>query len=130
LFAFAVNCGANLTPELEYDYLLPGMTRQGAKLFHGMAAFGLLACAACPAVEFLCRSNDCIFLSGHDTETSLALLVLLVELAVASLKFAITLLPGVFLRLADALHVDRIALGSWASLVVAEAASPPLALRI
>lgn len=106
------------------------MTRRSARVFHAFAGLGLLLCAACPVVETLCHSNDCIFLSGHDTETTLALLLVLIELTVASLKFAVTFLPLLFARVAPlcagqvigtvAVYLDTFVSGP----------SPPLALRV
>jgi hypothetical protein len=70
------------------------MTRADAKAFHFFAAVGLALCAACPLIEIICRSNDCIFLSGHDTETTLAVILILMELTVACLKLTTALLPS------------------------------------
>jgi hypothetical protein len=106
------------------------MMRIGAKTFHTVVAAGLLLSAAWPVVEILCRSGDCIFLGGSDSETSIALLLLLLELAVISLKLIVCVAPQLLTRLF--ISIPRAAAAVEASLCpfVAPTPSPPLFLRI
>jgi hypothetical protein len=56
------------------------MTR---KQFHLLVALLLLVCLACPFVETAFHSNGNIFQTGQDGETSLAVLLLILELLFA-----------------------------------------------
>ena len=105
------------------------MIQRSAKAFHVLVGFALLVCMACPDIEILCHSTDCIFLSGHDLETSVALFLVIIELAVVSLKLAVGLLPRLLARLISFEPV-RIAFSGIPVLAVAPTASPPFALRI
>ncbi len=105
------------------------MIHRSAKAFHVLVGLALLVCMACPDIEVLCHSTDCIFLSGHDLETSAALFLVIIELAVVSLKLAVALLPRLLARLISFEPV-RIAFSGTPVLAVAPTASPPFALRI
>lgn len=105
------------------------MRRINAKAFHAFMGLGLLGCAICPVIEFLCRSNDCIFQTGHDTETTLALLFILIELAVASLKLVVPAVARV-LSFLDNLKVVQISFVGAALSFAVPTLSPPLLLRI
>jgi hypothetical protein len=118
-----------LTHAAKCETLPGGMTDRSAKAFHRFAALGLLACAACPVIEVICRSSDCIFLSGHDTETTVALLLIVLELSVASLKLFTAFFPGLVARL-FAFGACRIAPAISLSSYVTSTASPPLTLRV
>lgn len=102
---------------------------KGAKLFHSLIGLGLLICMACPDIEFLFHSSDCIFLNGHDIETSVALLLIILELTVVSLKLAITFVPSLFARLAS-FQTDECSAACLAFAAVTTTPSPPLELRI
>jgi len=105
------------------------MTRVNARVFHTLMALGLLACAACPVIEILCRTNDCIFRTGHDTETTLALTFMLVELAVASLKLIASVISNLLLRLGIQ-KLEPVSFIGMALGFVVPTASPPLPLRV
>ena len=102
---------------------------RSAKAFHALVGLALLICMACPDIEILCHSTDCIFLSGHDLETSVALFLVIIELAVVSLKLGLALLPRLLARLIS-FEPLRVALSAVPVFAVAPTASPPLALRI
>ncbi|MGH9574979.1 MAG: hypothetical protein ACRD40_15790 [Candidatus Acidiferrales bacterium] len=104
------------------------MIQRSAKAFHVLIGFALLICMACPDIEILCHSTDCIFRSGHDLETSFALFFIIIELAVASLKLAVAL-PRLFARLIS-FEPLRVAFSGNPALAIDPTASPPLALRI
>jgi len=105
------------------------MVAKFGKTFHVLVGLGLLICMACPDIEFLCHSTDCIFLSGHDMETSVALLLIVIELTIASIKLVAAFLPRLLARLVS-IESDHFALCSFVFAPVSPAASPPLALRI
>jgi hypothetical protein len=105
------------------------MIPRSGKAFHALIGFALLICLACPDIEILCHSTDCIFLSGHDLETSSALFLVIIELAVVSLKLSTALLPRLLARLISFEPVC-IAFSGTPVLAVAPTASPPFALRI
>lgn len=105
------------------------MMRRSAKAFHILIGFALLICMACPDIEILCHSTDCIFFSGHDLETSFALFLVIIELAVVSLKLGIALLPRLLARLIS-FEPLLLLFNAIPVITVAPTASPPLALRI
>jgi hypothetical protein len=104
------------------------MIHRGAKAFHVLIGFALLICMACPDIEILCHSTDCIFLSGHDLETSFALFLIIIELAVVSLKLAVALLPRLLAGLIS-FEPLRVAFSGTLAFAVDPTGSPPFALR-
>ena len=58
-----------------------------------LIAVSLLACLLCPFVEIVVQSNDSIFNDGYDTESTVALLLLVFELGLM-LPFLVLLLPS------------------------------------
>ncbi len=105
------------------------MMARGAKTFHLLVGLGLLICMACPAIEMACHATDCIFLSGHDLETSVALFLVILELTVVALRAAVALLPRLLAQFVS-FEPRRVAFNGSPILAVAPAASPPFALRI
>jgi hypothetical protein len=89
----------------------------------------MLVCAACPLIEIVCRSSDSIFATGSDMETTLALLFILVELSLLSLRLAARFLPALMSRMVDC-GSGIAAMASFQFSVVAPTTSPPMALRI
>ena len=65
------------------------------KAFHILLALILVACQICPFVEFAIGWNETIFTTGYDTESSLAVVILLVELVLALATIIALLLPDV-----------------------------------
>jgi hypothetical protein len=106
------------------------MMRIGGKTFHTVIAAGLLMSAVWPVVEILCRSGDCIFVGGSDSETSIALLLLLLELTVISLKLIVCFAPQLLTRLFISVSRDAAALDASLCPFVNPTPSPPLFLRI
>ena len=105
------------------------MTRAKAKTFHGSIALGLLACSAWPAIELLCHTNDSIFQTGQDTETTLALLFVLMGLAVSSLKLVVSFAFIPVFRLCSRAAERAFSLEAAPGIAV-PTPSPPLPLRI
>lgn len=106
------------------------MLTRRAKLVHSAVAAALVWCLLSPFVEFLLHENNSIFLSGRDTESTLALVLLLVELSFAVAKLLGFAARTVFRTLAV------ISSSNWMPTVrlvfprVFPAASPPGSLRI
>lgn len=99
------------------------------KLFQSVAALALFACTLCPFVEMLLHWDNCIFASGHDTESTLAFVLLLVELSFAIARLVVLLLPAIFQRLGT-ISSHRIAIRRSSFPSILPTVSPPLSLRI
>jgi hypothetical protein len=99
------------------------------RAFHALVALVLFYCAVCPLFEIALHSNNCIFVSGNDTESSLALLLLVVELAFALGKQPIVFLPRVLKKLTLG-YSDRLTMSALSFATVPPEISPPLPLRI
>ena len=65
------------------------------RVVHLLIAISLLACLLWPFVEIAVHSNDNIFNDGCDTESAVALLLLVVELVLVLPGLLIPLLPGI-----------------------------------
>ena len=65
---------------------------------HTLIALLLLVCVICPFAEMILHSNSCIFVTGHDSESTVAFLILVAELAFALGK-ALVLLPNLMEKL-------------------------------
>ena len=105
------------------------MTSKVPKAFHAVVGLVLLYCALCPLIETALHSNGCIFVSGSDAESTVALLLLALELVFTLGKLLVALMPGGLneLGLVCSDRVARLALS--VSTAVTEI-SPPLPLRI
>jgi len=53
------------------------------KAFHILLGLVLVACLICPYLEFAIGWNDTIFTTGYDTESSVAVVILLLGLVLA-----------------------------------------------
>jgi hypothetical protein len=60
--------------------------------FHVLVALVLIGCVLCPFFEVACGSNNSIFASGQDRETTIAVVLLLLELAFALASLLVILL--------------------------------------
>ena len=100
-----------------------------ARLSHAIIGLGLLACAICPFVEIALHSPDCIFVNGYDTESTIALVLLLVELVFAVAKLLALLPSQVFAKAAQIQSRPSIFLSAASTAIVVDL-SPPLSLRI
>lgn len=65
------------------------MTRKG---FHVLLALTLVVCVLSPYVEFAFDLNETIFSTAYDTETTIAVIALLLILAFALAKFLVSVL--------------------------------------
>jgi hypothetical protein len=89
----------------------------------------LLVCMVCPFVEMAADSNDSIFTTGRDQETSIAMILLLVELAFA-LAGLMTVLFSVFFEKEHLAIWRRFLKFTPRPAIPLPETSPPLALRI
>ena len=100
------------------------------QLVHSAAALTLLGCALCPFVEFMLHWNGSIFLTGHDTESTVAFLLLLLELSFAMARWLAFVVAAVLKSLGIISCSNRTsALGIVLSEIL-PVASPPVSLRI
>jgi hypothetical protein len=110
-------------------YLRQCMTIRTPKALHILVAVMLIWCMLCPFVETAIHWNDTIFQSGFDTESTVAILLLLLELAYGLARLLVVLLPSV-LRTLSFIYFDRFAVCTLNFGTVLPAISPPLSLRI
>ena len=99
------------------------------KAFHAIVGLVLFYCALCPLIETALHSDNCIFVSGSDTESTVALLLLLLELVFTLGKLLVVLVPGGLNELGVVCSDRPAVLGPNVSAVLTEI-SPPLPLRI
>lgn len=102
------------------------MTKRG---FHVFVAMALVVCLLCPFVELACGSNDNIFESGQDRESTIAVLLLLLELAFVLASLLTVLLVAVFEKGPLAALPSLRELSSFFAVSLPEP-SPPIPLRI
>lgn len=88
-------------------------------------------CALCPFVETALHFNGSIFQHGYDTESSVALLLLLLELSFALGRLLVAVLSRVFEKLGFVyFNCDRFILPGLNFETLAPEVPPPLSLRI
>jgi hypothetical protein len=88
-----------------------------------------LACLLCPFVELAVHSNDSIFTDGYDTESAVALLLLVVELVLVLPRLLVLLLPSI-LKKEQFLTSDRRSGSSPHFAILLAELCLPLPLRI
>lgn len=116
---------------MQYVYSLQSMTVRTAKGFHALVALALLACGLCPFFEIALHFNGSIFQNGYDTESTLAVLLLLLELSFAVGRLLVALLPRIIKQLnLVCICSDRLTLPATIFAIVLPEISPPLPLRI
>jgi hypothetical protein len=108
-------------------FVIAGTSGMTQRQFHLLIAIILLICLLCPFIEIGFHSDDSIFLTGDDTESTLVVLLLLLEFACLVAKLIVVLLPSVVSRV-HAISPHPI-LRSMPELFVLEASSP-IPLRI
>ena len=104
------------------------MTRRG---FHILLALTLVVCVLCPFVELALNCGQSLFDTGYDTETTVAVIALLLILAFALAKLLVYFLGNTAGQegLIDSQSKSKPTL-DFTSLVLVSDTSPPLALRI
>ncbi len=99
------------------------------KACHASVALFLLVCLVCPFVEMALDSNDSIFLTGKDMESSLGVLVVVLGLALAVASVLI-LLPSGILEKERLVPAHRLMKSASSLVFPIPELSPPLPLRI
>jgi len=121
---------ANLDSHAWWVYSHRDMIFRKIRTFHAIVALVLFYCVLCPFVEIALHSNNCIFVSGHDTESTVALLLLIVELAFALGTLSMVVVPHVLIKTLTLISSNRLTLSSMSFVFVMPEISPPLPLRI
>ena len=101
------------------------------KKFHILVAVVLVGCAVCPYAEMVLHFHGSIFQSGYDTESTLAAILLLVELSFALARLFVTLLRPFLKNLAVICYSPAdllLPFLNWR--IVPPEISPPVSLRI
>lgn len=96
---------------------------QKARILHVFVGLGLLACAICPVMEIALHSTSCIFVTGEDTESVVALLLLIVELVLVLGRLIVLLSPAIFKKV-------NVIYSRQLNLVSFESAATPLNLAL
>jgi hypothetical protein len=99
------------------------------KRFHALIAMLLLACVICPFVEMAVHSNENIFVTGQDGESSVALVLLLLELVFTLASLMVFFVPRVFCRVPFVCSHPLLKSTPGCCIPLSEL-SPPLSLRI
>jgi hypothetical protein len=106
-----------------------GVPSFDSRIFHSVVALILLSCIVCPFVELALGWDNSIFMTGHDTETTLAVIILLLELIIALARILRSFSPDVeVMELIVSKHT-RLISESGLSIVIPDT-SPPVPLRI
>src|SRR5580692_8139568 len=98
-----------------------------SRTFHILIALALIGCALCPFVELAIHWNGTIFQTGFDTESTVAVLLLLLELAYGLAQLFVGLLPPVLRRLSF-VYFEQLEFHSLNFASVLPEISPPLPL--
>jgi hypothetical protein len=112
-----------------------GMLFKTPRAFHTLIALALalalalVACALCLFIETAIHWNGTIFQTGFDTESTVAVLLLLLELAYGLAQLFAVLLPPV-LRWLSFVYFEQLEFHSLNFTSVLPEISPPLPLRI
>lgn len=116
---------------VQYVYSHQSMTARTAKAFHALVGLILLSCALCPFVEIALHLNGTIFQNGYDTESTLAVLLLLLELSFAVGRLLVALLPRILKQLSlFCICCNHLTLPTPNFRIVLPEISPPISLRI
>lgn len=99
------------------------------KTLHAAIGLILIFCAVFPLVEPILGWNNNIFVTGHDTESTLALVILLLELVLA-LAGALVFLLAVFRVIERILEKSLLLTSESGFRIAVPDLSPPVPLRI
>jgi hypothetical protein len=99
------------------------------KMFHVLLAMILLACAVSPFVESALDCHDNLFSTGYDGETTLTVVVLLLELVLSLASLLVFLCPNMQLKERIIEEYQRLTSDSGFRIIVPDV-SPPVPLRI
>jgi hypothetical protein len=104
----------------------PAMTR---KQFHFLVALLLLVCLVCPFVEMAFDSSDNIFQTGQDNESTIAVLLLLLELGFALATLFVLFFSSILEKEGFVTLHQLVRFASSFAIPLPEL-SPPLPLRV
>lgn len=107
--------------------MIKAMTRRG---FHILLALILVGCVLCPYVELAINWNQSIFDTGYDTESTVAVIALLLILAFALAGLLITFPADIAGKERLSAAIVRLRSALDFSSTVPDASPPPLRLRI
>ena len=99
------------------------------KVLHAIIALILVVCIVCPYAETALGWDGDIFTTGRDSETTVAIIILLFELVLALASVLFLLLPKIQASENIATELVRLTCESVLRLARPEA-SPPIPLRI
>jgi len=121
---------ASLTPNPKATTLFGGQpVSRTAKFVQDVLGLALVACTLPPLAEMLLHSNNSIFVSGHDTPSTLIFVLLLVELSFAIARLLAVVRPAVLQRISIVASC-RLTPQSESAAGVLPTISPPVPLRI
>jgi hypothetical protein len=99
------------------------------RAFHALIAVILIACALSPFIESAMDLNDSVFATGYDNETTVAILVLLLELVLSLTKLLPSLCRNSTSSTPVAVEKSFVRPGFGPGICIPEL-SPPVPLRI
>ncbi len=120
---------SKLDSAAESVYFRQSMIIRISRAFHILVALALFGCALSPFIETAMHWNGNIFQTGYDTESTVAVLVLLLELAYWIAKTFVVLLGPVLERF-SLVRLVRLTLPALDFAAVLPEIPPPLPLRI
>jgi hypothetical protein len=121
---------ASLTPNRKATTLFGGQpVSRRAKFVQDLLGLAIFACALSPLIEFLFHSDDSIFASGHDIDSTLAFVLLVVALSLVIARLLAVVRPAV-LRRVGIVASDRLTPRFESIASVLPTISPPVPLRI
>jgi hypothetical protein len=95
------------------------------RAFHVAIALILVICALSPFVESAVNWNDTVFATGYDGESTLAVLVLLLELVISLARLLVCLWQNLQFGDRLALSLSRLKAELSLSVTIPELSSPP-----
>lgn len=100
------------------------------KFVQSATALALLTCALAPLFEILCHSYGSVFASGHDMNTTLALVFLIAELGFVTAKLLASVALPSLGGMLGIIRRDTTARTHSIYMAVQPTISPPYSLRI
>ena len=99
------------------------------RIFHVLIALILVACAVSPFVESALNCHDSVFSTGYDGESTLAVVVLLLELVLSLASLLVFFCPNIQVKERIVEKYRRLTSDSDSRIAIPDA-SPPVPLRI
>ena len=99
------------------------------RVFQAVIALILVICLVCPFVEMALGWDSSIFTTGHDSESTLAVIILLFELVLALAGVLVFLIPNIQVKESVVEKYQRLTSDPSFRIAIPDA-SPPVPLRI